>query len=620
MAHATEQDVVDPVCGMTISPADSVGEVEHRGQKYYFCNESCLERFKENPEAFVGAGADPGTARASRTAADPHAEYTCPMHPEIRQIGPGSCPICGMALEPVNVSLEEQPNEELDDMTRRFRWSLALTLPILLVMIDEFLPGQPLHEWLVRLKPDATEGLSLVNWIELALATPVVVWGGWPFFVRGWASLVSRHLNMFTLIALGVGAAYGFSVVATLAPEIFPHSFRMGGAVAVYFEPAAAIVVLVLLGQVLELRARSRTSAAIRNLLGLAPKTARRIEPDGTEHDVPLADVHVNDRLRVRPGERIPVDGVVLEGATSVDESMVTGEPIPVEKAPGDAVTGGTVNGTGTFVMHAKRVGSDTLLAQIVRMVSEAQRSRAPIQRLADVVAGWFVPLVVIGGHRHVHRVGGRRAGATACVCARQRHCRAHHRVPVRAWTGDADVDHGGHRPRRRSRRAVQECRSARTARADYDARGGQDGHADRRQAASRDVWRQRRPSTRRRCCGSSRVSKASASIPSQRRSLRARASGTSRCRPCSSSSRRRAKALPAVVDGRIGGDWQPAIPRGARGRSRRVPGAGRRAAACRTDGHVRDRRRRRRRTCRRRRSGEADHHARQSKRSTATA
>jgi Cu+-exporting ATPase len=402
MAEQVVQDVVDPVCGMTISQADSVGEVEHGGHTYYFCNESCLERFKANPQHFVGpldqARGGPGAAGppASRAAGDPDAEYTCPMHPEIRQKGPGSCPICGMALEPVNVSLEEQPNEELADMTRRFRWSLALTVPILLLMVDEFLPGHPVHEALVRLKPDATVGTSLLNWIELALATPVVLWGGLPFFARGWASLVNRHLNMFTLIALGVGAAYGFSVVATLAPDLFPHSFRMGGAVAVYFEPAAAIVVLVLLGQVLELRARSRTSAAIRNLLGLAPETARRIEADGTERDVPLADVYVNDRLRVRPGERIPVDGVVIEGASSIDESMVTGEPIPVEKAPNDKVTGGTVNGTGALVMEARRVGSDTLLAQIVRMVSEAQRSRAPIQRLADTVSGWFVPTVVV--------------------------------------------------------------------------------------------------------------------------------------------------------------------------------------------------------------------------------
>jgi P-type Cu+ transporter len=384
MAEQVAQDVVDPVCGMTISPADSVGEVKHGGHTYYFCNDSCLERFKTNPEQFVGPAAE---RDALHVPADPAAEYTCPMHPEIRQKGPGSCPMCGMALEPLHVSLEEQPNEELEDMTRRFRWSLVLTVPILLVMVDEFLPGRPFHA-----RIDARQ----LNWIELALATPVVLWGGWPFFARGWASLVSRHLNMFTLIALGVSAAYGFSVVATLATDLFPHSFRMGGAVAVYFEPAAAIVVLVLLGQVLELRARSRTSAAIRNLLGLAPTTARRIDADGTERDVPLADVYASDRLRVRPGERIPVDGVVIEGATSIDESMVTGESIPVEKAPGNQVTGGTVNGTGTFVMEAQRIGSDTLLAQIVRMVSEAQRSRAPIQRLADTVSGWFVPTVVV--------------------------------------------------------------------------------------------------------------------------------------------------------------------------------------------------------------------------------
>jgi Cu+-exporting ATPase len=384
MAQGTEEEVVDPVCGMTISPADSVGEVEHEGHTYYFCNDSCLERFTATPEAFVGAAAG---GERSRAAADPDAEYTCPMHPDVRQKGPGSCPICGMALEPVNVSLDEQPNEELIDMTRRFWWSVVLTIPILLVMVDEFLPGQPLH---------ARIDGRLLNWIEMALATPVVLWGGWPFFTRGWASLVSRNLNMFTLIALGVAAAYGFSVVATLAPDLFPHSFRMGDAVAVYFEPAAVIVVLVLLGQVLELRARSRTGTAIRNLLGLAPKTARRIEADGTERDLPLADVYVKDRLRVRPGERIPVDGSVIDGATSVDESMVTGEPIPVEKTPGDNVTGGTVNGTGTIVIEAKRVGSDTLLAQIVRMVSEAQRSRAPIQRVADAVAAWFVPLVVV--------------------------------------------------------------------------------------------------------------------------------------------------------------------------------------------------------------------------------
>ncbi len=378
--HAAPAEVLDPVCGMTFPPEDAAGQLDYKGQTYYFCNESCLEQFQTDPEQFL----DP-SRRAEAPDGDPEAEYTCPMHPEIRQKGPGSCPICGMALEPVEVSLDEQPNEELEDMSRRFWWSLGLTAPILALMVSDVLPGRPLHHLLPA---------TGMNWIQLALATPVVLWGGWPFFERAWASVVHRSLNMFTLIALGVGAAYGFSVVATLAPGIFPDSFRTDGAIAVYFEPAAVIVVLVLLGQVLELRARGRTSAAIKNLLGLAPKTARRVE-NGEEVDVPLEHVHVGDLLRVRPGERVPVDGLVLEGRSTVDESMITGEPIPVEKAEGAPVTVGTVNGTGTFVMKAERVGRDTLLAQIVRMVSEAQRSRAPIQRLADKVSGWFVPAVI---------------------------------------------------------------------------------------------------------------------------------------------------------------------------------------------------------------------------------
>lgn len=373
-------EVLDPVCGMTISPADAVGTLQHVGHTHHFCSDACLQKFRENPTAFVGE-----KPRASASPANADAEYTCPMHPEIRQMGPGSCPICGMALEPVHVTLEEQPNEELIDMTRRFWWSLALTSPLLGFMIAEFLPGHLLH----RLPS------GWLNWIELILATPVVLWGGWPFFQRGWASVVTRHLNMFTLIALGVGAAFSYSVVATLAPDLFPASFRIGDQVAVYFEPAAVIIVLVLLGQVLELRARSQTSNAIRNLLGLAPKTARRVSATG-EEDVPVEHVHIGDRLRVRPGERVPVDGKVTEGITTIDESMVTGEPIPVEKTIDSKVTGGTVNGTGTFVMTAERVGSETLLAQIVRMVSDAQRSRAPIQRLADTVSGWFVPIVIV--------------------------------------------------------------------------------------------------------------------------------------------------------------------------------------------------------------------------------
>jgi Cu+-exporting ATPase len=412
---------------MHIALDEAVGHLDYHGETYYFCSESCLDKFRANPGAFVAtqsqASAFPPAERplTPGTPADAEREFTCPMDPEVRQRGPGacpkcgmalepvdaapltktewtcpmhpevvrgepgSCPICGMALEPRTVTLEEQ-NPELEDMSRRFRWSAWITAPILAFMVSEFVPGTPLQTILPH---------GAMNWIQLVLATPVVLWGGWPFFARGWASVINRHLNMFTLIALGVGAAYSFSVVATLAPGLFPPSFRTMGEVAVYFEPAAVIVVLVLLGQVLELRARSRTSTAIRNLLGLAPKTARRIDANGSEIDVPLERVAVGDRLRVRPGERVPVDGVVIEGATTIDESMVTGEPIPVEKAGDALVTGGTVNGTGTFVMEARRVGGDTLLAQIVRMVSEAQRSRAPIQRLADTVSAWFVPIVI---------------------------------------------------------------------------------------------------------------------------------------------------------------------------------------------------------------------------------
>jgi len=397
----------DVVCGMRVDPAKAAGSVVHAGEMYYFCSKGCLERFRADPDRYLSADHHPAmpamhvtpaplqlVKQRPQTPLTPPApshprtvapEYTCPMHPEIVRDAPGSCPICGMALEPRVVSLEER-NPELDDMTRRFRVSLVPVAPILVMMVAEFLPGQPLHHLLTA---------GALKWSELALATPIVLWGGWPFFVRGWTSVINRHLNMFTLIALGVGAAFGYSVVATLAPGLFPSSFRVNGDVAVYFEPAAVIVVLVLLGQVLELRARSRTSAAIKKLLGLAPKTARRVERDGTEHDVPLDQVRAGDRLRVRPGERVPVDGVVVDGASIVDESMVTGEPIPVEKTAGAQVTGGTVNGTGTFLMDAQRVGADTLLAQIVRMVNEAQRSRAPIQGLADTVSGWFVPTVI---------------------------------------------------------------------------------------------------------------------------------------------------------------------------------------------------------------------------------
>jgi Cu+-exporting ATPase len=363
---------------MRVDPKTAAGRHVHGGQSYYFCNPHCLERFRANPENYLR----PAPAPLAAVAAD----YVCPMHPEVVQSGPGSCPICGMALEPRTAPAVEERNLELEGMTRRFWVSLVLTVPVFLLAMTDMLPGRPLHI------PPRAQGL-----LEMALASPVVLWGGWPFFLRMWASVLHRRPNMFTLIGMGTGAAYLHSVAATLIPSAFPASFRgHGGQVDRYFEAASVIVVLVLLGQVLELRARSRTSGAIRALLSLAPPTARRLEAEGTEVDVPLEQVRPGERLRVRPGERIPVDGLVLEGASAVDESMITGEAIPVEKTPGGRVTGGTVNGNGTLLMRAERVGSETLLAQIVRMVGEAQRSRAPIQRLADVVSGYFVPAVVI--------------------------------------------------------------------------------------------------------------------------------------------------------------------------------------------------------------------------------
>ena len=376
--------VKDPVCGMDVVPGEAAGgSVEHAGTTCWFCSESCRGKFVADPTRY---------AREAPPTALKHAPddriYTCPMHPQIRQKGPGSCPICGMALEPVTVSVEEGPDPELADMTWRFWIGLVLTVPLLAFVMSDMLPGQPLRPLIPA---------RLSAWLQLVLAAPVVLWAGWPFFVRGWASIVNRSLNMFTLIALGTGTAYVDSVVGTVAPGVFPESFRThGGEVGLYFEAAAVITVLVLLGQVLELRARSQTSSAIKALLNLAPPTARRLRADGSEEDVPLAGVAVGDHLRVRPGERIPVDGVVVEGTSAVDESMITGEPIPVEKVSGSRVTGGTVNGTGGFVMRAERVGSETLLARIVQMVSEAQRSRAPIQRLADQVSAWFVPAVVL--------------------------------------------------------------------------------------------------------------------------------------------------------------------------------------------------------------------------------
>jgi Cu+-exporting ATPase len=371
---------------MDVTPgAAPGGSATHAGTTYWFCNPRCRERFVADPARYLG-GTGPTPAPPAHAPTKDTRIYTCPMHPEIRQVGPGSCPKCGMALEPVEATADEGPSHELVDMTRRFWVSLVLTLPVFaLATVEMTAPDVA-----TRMSPTAR------LWTQLILSAPVVLWGGWPFFVRGWQSIVTRSLNMFTLIALGTGAAFAYSVFAVLFPDALPHGMRHGGAPPVYFEAAAVITALVLLGQVLELRARSATSGAIRALLGLAPKTARRLRPDGSEEDVPLGHVQLGDRLRVRPGERVPVDGAVLEGTSAVDESMVTGEPIPVEKGPGVRVTGGTVNGTGGFVMRAERVGADTLLAQIVRMVAEAQRSRAPIQRLADLVSAWFVPAVVV--------------------------------------------------------------------------------------------------------------------------------------------------------------------------------------------------------------------------------
>jgi Cu+-exporting ATPase len=441
---------IDPVCGMAVDPATAAGKFDYEGETYYFCNPNCLRKFSAAPQGYLnqtlqlaamgrpmvqlggksgsppmmtpaqpqvetrivrendeytcpmdpevvqtGPGACPkcGMALEPMTPASPttKTEYVCPMHPQIVRDEPGACPICGMALEPRVVTLEEEENPELKDMKRRFWVGVALTLPVLFLAMSEMIPGQPIQHAL---------STRLLTFIQFALATPVVLWGGRPFFERGWASIVNRSPNMFTLIAIGTGAAWLYSVIATFLPDIFPPSFRgHGGEVAVYFEASAVITTLVLLGQVLELRARSRTSSAIKMLFGLAPKTARVIRgherPNGVEEEIPLDQVHPGDLLRVRPGEKVPVDGVVTEGRSSVDESMVTGEPIPVEKTRGDKVTGGTINATGGFVMRAERVGADTLLAQIVRMVGEAQRSRAPIQRLADAVSAWFVPAVV---------------------------------------------------------------------------------------------------------------------------------------------------------------------------------------------------------------------------------
>jgi Cu+-exporting ATPase len=378
--HAAPEAIVrDPVCGMTVDPATSKHRFDHEGTTYHFCSAGCRTKFAADPAKYLEKPAPPAGVPEG-------AIYTCPMHPEIRQVGPGTCPICGMALEPEVASLEAGPNPELTDMTRRFWIGALLSIPPVVLEMGGHLVGS--HGWVDQ---------TLSNWIQLVFATPVVLWAGWPFFVRGWRSLVTRNLNMFTLIAMGMGVAYLYSLIGTLVPQIFPATFRdHGGAVAVYFEAAAVITVLVLLGQVLELRAREATSGAIKALLQLAPKTARRVGDDGHEHEVEIESLAVGDKLRVRPGEKVPVDGVILEGRSSLDESLVTGESMPVTKEAGAQVIAGTLNQSGGFVMRAEKVGRDTLLSQIVQMVADAQRSRAPIQRLADQVAGWFVPTVIV--------------------------------------------------------------------------------------------------------------------------------------------------------------------------------------------------------------------------------
>jgi P-type Cu+ transporter len=435
---AWELAMTDPICDMNVDPGSAAGQADYNGRTYYFCSTHCRNLFQTDPATYLAAAEARRSAQTSAPQSELHehppagaskpaapaaiytcpmdpevrqqgpgacpkcgmalepldigaaltrTEYTCPMHPEIVREEPGSCPICGMALEPRMVTLTEEENPELKDMTRRFWVGAALSLPVLVVAMSDMIPGQPLH---------GIVSAALLNWFQFVLSTPVVLWCGWPFFQRAWMSVVNRSPNMFTLIGIGVGTAYGYSVAATLFPGLFPDSFRVHhGEVGVYFEAAAVITTLVLLGQVLELRARSKTSGAIRALLGLAPKTARLVRADGSEQDVPLEQVKGGDTLRVRPGEKIPVDGAVIEGQSSVDESMVTGEPIPVEKTAASKVIGGTINGTGSFLMRAERVGSETLLAQIVRMVSEAQRSRAPIQKLVDRVSAYFVPAVV---------------------------------------------------------------------------------------------------------------------------------------------------------------------------------------------------------------------------------
>ena len=515
-AGKAEAVVRDPVCGMTVDPAAGKPSAEHGGHMFHFCSDSCRTKFLKDPEAYLsatdpvcGMKVDRATAKhftrhdghgayfcsagcKSKFEADPEkyadgppkpeampkgTQYTCPMHPEIVRDQPGSCPICGMALEPMGVPTgDEGPNPELVDFTRRLWVSAALSIPLLLITMGPMI-GLPFRDWI---------GEPTATWVEFALATPVVLWAAIPFFHRGFESIVNRSPNMWTLISIGVGTAYLYSVFATLFPGVFPHQFRgHGDAVPVYFEASAVIVALIFMGQVLELKARERTGSAIRALLDLAPKTARRIAKDGSETDVPLEEVQAGDRLRVRPGESIPVDGKVAEGRSSVDESMLSGEPVPVEKTEGDGVTGGTLNKNGTLVIEAEKVGADTMLSRIVDMVAKAQRSRAPIQGLADRVSFYFVPAVVLVAILAFVGLGDVRARAEPDLRHRLGGLGADHRLPLRARAGDADVDHDGDRARRAGRRADQGCRGAGALFHRRHADRRQDGNADRGQAGA---------------------------------------------------------------------------------------------------------------------------------------